>query len=226
MSNSPITITDTATPYLEFIAKTKPDWTRKAMKSVGWMMQKEIKAGIKSGSPGGHKYANFMPPTMRAQFEAAFGAKVRRAYQDGGKAHREGWGLKSRAQLIAGGVKETTVGYTPLGKMFRAVGYQYDARSQSVKVGWLSSSAKRLGEQIERGYTKQITEPMRRTLFAGGFQLAKGKTSFRIKPRKTFGPMRTALQPKLVPYLESKIGEYALGKNTQFASSRRAYKVR
>ena len=47
MSNSPITITDTATPYLEFIAKTKPDWTRKAMKSVGWMMQKEIKAGIK-----------------------------------------------------------------------------------------------------------------------------------------------------------------------------------
>ena len=70
---------------------------------------------------------------MRAQFEAAFGAKVRRAYQDGGKAHKEGWGLKSRAQLIAGGVKETTVGYTPLGKMFRAVGYQYDARSQSVK---------------------------------------------------------------------------------------------
>lgn len=209
MSNSPITITDTATPYLEFIAKTKPDWTRKAMKSVGWMMQKEIKAGIKSGSPGGHKYANFMPPTMRAQFEAAFGAKVRRAYQDGGKAH-----------------KETTVGYTPLGKMFRAVGYQYDARSQSVKVGWLSSSAKRLGEQIEGGYTKQITEPMRRTLFAGGFQLAKGKTSFRIKPRKTFGPMKTALQPKLVPYLESKIGEYALGKSTQFASSRRAYKVR
>lgn len=198
MSNSPITITDTATPYLEFIAKTKPDWTRKAMKSVGWMMQKEIKAGIKSGSPGGHKYANFMPPTMRAQFEAAFGAKVRRAY----------------------------LGYTPLGKMFRAVGYQYDARSQSVKVGWLSSSAKRLGEQIERGYTKQITEPMRRTLFAGGFQLAKGKTSFRIKPRKTFGPMKTSLQPKLVPYLEAKIGEYALGKSTQFASSRRAYKVR
>ena len=85
MSNSPLTIVDTATPYLEFIAKTKPDWTRKAMKSVGWMMQKEIKAGIKSGSPGGHKYANFMPPTMRAQFEAAFGAKVRRAYKEGGK---------------------------------------------------------------------------------------------------------------------------------------------
>ena len=110
--------------------------------------------------------------------------------------------------------------------MYRAVGYQYDAKSQSVKVGWLSSSAKRLGDQIERGYTKQITEPMRKTLFAGGFQLAKGKSEFRIKPRKTFGPMRIALQPKLVPYLESKIGEYALGKSTQFASSRRAYKVR
>lgn len=32
MSNEPITITDEATPYLEFIAKTKPDWMRKAMK--------------------------------------------------------------------------------------------------------------------------------------------------------------------------------------------------
>ena len=34
MSNEPITINNGATPYLEFIAKTKPDWMRKAMKSL------------------------------------------------------------------------------------------------------------------------------------------------------------------------------------------------
>lgn len=42
MSNEPITITDTATPYLNFIAETKPDWMRKALKSTGWMMQKKL----------------------------------------------------------------------------------------------------------------------------------------------------------------------------------------
>lgn len=60
MSNEPITITDTATPYLNFIAETKPDWMRKALKSTGWMMQKEIKQGIRSGAPGGRRYPNFM----------------------------------------------------------------------------------------------------------------------------------------------------------------------
>lgn len=225
MSNEPITINDGATPYLEFIAKTKPDWMRKAMKSMGFMMSKAIKEGIKSGAPGGKKYASFMPPAMRAQLEAAFGAKVRRAYRKGGKADREGWAHKSRDELIASGVKAGTVGYTPLGKMYRAVGYQYDAQSESVKVGWLSNSAKKLGEQIEKGYTKEITENMRKKLFAHGFQLAKGKTTFTIKPRETFGPMRNALQPKLVPFLEKKIGEYALG-NTSWGTSNRVYKVR
>ena len=93
MSNEPITITDTATPYLNFIAETKPDWMRKALKSTGWMMQKEIKQGIRSGAPGGRRYPNFMAPARRAAFESAFGAKLRKAYQSGGRAEREAWGL-------------------------------------------------------------------------------------------------------------------------------------
>ena len=40
MSNEPITITDSATPYLEYLARTKPDWMRKAMKSMGYMMSR------------------------------------------------------------------------------------------------------------------------------------------------------------------------------------------
>ena len=79
MSNEPITITDTATPYLNFIAETKPDWMRKALKSTGWMMQKAVKQGIRSGAPGGRKYPNFMAPARRAAFESAFGAKLRKA---------------------------------------------------------------------------------------------------------------------------------------------------
>ena len=144
MSNEPITITDTATPYLNFIAETKPDWMRKALKSTGWMMQKEIKQGIRSGAPGGRKYPNFMAPARRAAFESAFGAKLRKAYQSGGRAEREAWGSKSRNALLDMGISARTIGYSPLGKLSNAVGYQYDKGKQSVRVGWLSNSAKRL----------------------------------------------------------------------------------
>lgn len=226
MINEPITITDEATPYLEFIAKTKPDWMRKAMKSTGWMMQKAIKEGIRSGAPGGKKYSAFMPPTIRASFEAAFGGNVRRAYRNGGRSERDNWGFKSREQLINSGVKASTIGYNPLGKMSNAVGYQYDKSNQSVKVGWLSNSARELGKRIEAGYSKPITDPMRRTLFAGGIQLAKNKRVFDVKPRNTFGPMKQALQPKLVPYISNKIGEYALNGPARSGTLGRRYKVR
>lgn len=226
MSNEPITITDTSTPYLNFIAETKPDWMRKALKSTGWMMQKEIKQGIRSGAPGGRKYPNFMAPARRAAFESAFGAKLRKAYQSGGRAEREAWGSKSRNSLLDMGISARTIGYSPLGKLSNAVGYQYDKGKQSVRVGWLSNSAKRLGERIEEGYTKQIAEPMRKKLFAAGVPLPKGKSMFKIQPRHTYGPMKTALQPKLKPYIEGKIGDYAIYGPAAQSASRRNYKVR
>ena len=210
MSNDPITIHDTATPYLQFIADSKPDWMRKALKSTGWMMQKEIKAGIRSGAPGGKKYSEFMPPAKRAQIEQVFGAKVRKAYISGGRAEQDGWGTKSRSALIEMGVKASSIGYMPLGKMSNAVGYQYDKNKNYVKVGWLSNAAVRLGKRIESGYNKEITDKMRRAFFTAGVPLNKSKSVFRVPARSTFGPMRTVLAPKIVPYIAGKIDEYAI----------------
>ena len=189
-------------------------------------MQKEIKQGIRSGAPGGRKYPNFMAPARRAAFESAFGAKLRKAYQSGGRAEREAWGSKSRNALLDMGISARTIGYSPLGKLSNAVGYQYDKGKQSVRVGWLSNSAKRLGEQIESGYVKQITEPMRRKLFAAGVPLPKGKSMFKIPARHTYGPMKSALQPKLKPYIEAKIGDYAINGTGAHSASQRKYKVR
>ena len=124
------------------------------------------------------------------------------------------------------GISARTIGYSPLGKLSNAVGYQYDKGKQSVRVGWLSNSAKRLGERIEEGYTKQITEPMRKKLFAAGVPLPKGKSMFKIQPRHTYSPMKAALQPKLKPYIEDKIGDYAIYGPAAQSASRRNYKVR
>jgi len=63
-----IDITDGMTTYLKGMAATKPDWFRKATKSLGWFMQSEIKKGIRSGAPGGSAYAP-IPLELRQKLE-------------------------------------------------------------------------------------------------------------------------------------------------------------
>ena len=62
MSN--VIINNEASPFFDWLA-TDDTWKRRAMKSLGFMMQKEIKAGIKSGAPGGKKYKKLMPDNYR-----------------------------------------------------------------------------------------------------------------------------------------------------------------
>lgn len=80
-----IQIIDNATPWLRNMAQNAPAWERKALKSAGWMMQKEIKAGMKSGAPGGRKYAETMPAAKRRKLENALGNKAKRNYPIMGK---------------------------------------------------------------------------------------------------------------------------------------------
>lgn len=67
---------------------------------------------------------------------------------------------------------------------------------------------------------------MRKKLFAAGVPLPKGKSMFKIQPRHTYGPMKAALQPKLKPYIEDKIGDYAIYGPAAQTASRRNYRVR
>ena len=64
-----VDISDRATPFLQDMIKNKPIWVKKAMQSTGLYVRKEIKEGIKSGAPGGVRYAKFMPAEMRAKLE-------------------------------------------------------------------------------------------------------------------------------------------------------------
>jgi hypothetical protein len=187
-------IIDGATPWLEYMATTKPDWLRKALKSFGWYSQQQIKAGIKSSAPGGRAYAEFMPPDMRAKLEAVFGNSPKKRY-------------------------------SPLGKLVNAVGYEYNAGKQIVRVGWLSSSAVRLGENIEQGYSKAITDKMRRYFWAAGVSLS-GKSEISVAARHTFGPMQAILAPKASAYIEEKILEYAKAGAPAARTKNKKYRVR
>ena len=194
MINVDFLMIDGATPWLEYMATTKPDWMRKALKSFGWYSQQQIKAGIKSRAPGGRAYADFMPPDMRARLEAVFGNRPKKRYG-------------------------------PLGKLVNAVGYQFDAGKQIVRVGWLSDSAVRLGENIEQGYSRAITDKMRKYFWAAGVQLST-KSEISVAARHTFGPMQAILAPKAAAHIEDKILEYARAGVPPTRKKTRKYRVR
>ncbi len=55
-----IEVANKLSPWAERIMQIMPDWRRKALKSAGWMVAKEIKSGIASGAPGGQRYKERM----------------------------------------------------------------------------------------------------------------------------------------------------------------------
>ena len=191
-----LTIIDAATPWLEFMAQTKPDWMRKSLKSFGYYSQQAIKAGIRKGAPGGQPYPELMPLEMINLLRAYYGGKAR-------------------------------PNDPFLGKLINAVGYEYDAGNNLVRVGWLSNSAVKLGEKIEAGSVRaEITDKMRRFFWASGVGLST-KTQITVPARKTFGPMQAILAPKAAIYIENKIISYATsGTGWEKKTTKRKYRVR
>lgn len=58
-----VKIIDTATPHFARLASEAPAQFRRALKSAGWWLREEIKAGIREGAPGGAPYAPFSAVT-------------------------------------------------------------------------------------------------------------------------------------------------------------------
>lgn len=172
-----IKIIDNATPWLRNMAENAPVWERKALKSAGWMMQKEIKAGMKSGAPGGQRYADTMPADKRRKLEKALGNIGKR-------------------------------NYPIMGKLVKAIGYKYRS-DQTLHVGWLSASAANIGGKLEKGFSRNVSDKMRHAFGAAGMPLKRGKDKVIIPARPTMNPLRSALEPKIFPYIEQKFLEYA-----------------
>lgn len=64
-----VEIVDDADEFLKFYSEKFPDLIRKAAKSAGYFIQKQIKEGIKSGAPGGEKYKNLFPEPFRSRLD-------------------------------------------------------------------------------------------------------------------------------------------------------------
>ena len=65
-----VDIEDQISPFLQYMAKTTPDFMRKAAKSLGWYVQSQVKKGVRSGHPGGQQFAERMPWKARKLLNA------------------------------------------------------------------------------------------------------------------------------------------------------------
>ena len=98
--------------------------------------------------------------------------------------------------------------YPPLGKLVKAIGYQYREKQQAVVVGWLSRSAAALGRKVQDPQPIPVTGKMRRKFFLAGVGMRKSTMAIRPRSYDTIQPMRKVLEPKVIPYLEDKLYEY------------------
>ena len=73
MSGLVFSVRDEAGPFLQAMLLTRQDWQRKALKSAGWFGQQQIKKGIRSGAPGGKKYAAGIGAVNRKKLEGKSG---------------------------------------------------------------------------------------------------------------------------------------------------------
>lgn len=188
---------DMATPFLEELVQNNPKWITSALKSAAFYSQKAIKAGIKSGAPGGRPYTQHtLSDWERGKLEMALGHKSRRSYP-------------------------------MMGRLQQAVGYDTkQAAAGTVVVGWLSQSAAYISGKQQRGFTSPMTDKMRAAFFAAGLHPSDKKTVTRVPPRPTLGPMVPIVTETATQTMQRRLMSYVSGNTARSAAaSNRVYKV-
>lgn len=175
-----VQVMDGASPFVQSVAKQFPQYIERGLKSVGFMAQKEIKAGIRSGSPGGQSYvAHSLPDRKRRDLERVFGGSV-----------------KSK--------------YNFMGKLNQAVGYDKKTTKQGyISVGWLSPSAVAIGTRQELGANKNVTPRVKRAYNMAKLSLSKSTITLPQRPtfgpmKRVLQPkVKSYFEDKLVKYINN-----------------------
>ena len=197
MLQTTVEIDDSFSPFIQMIIRNKPKWVADALKSAGWKSSTRMKKEIRSGAPGGRKYARLsLTGEKRRRLETVSGGRVK------GK-------------------------YTIMGDLSKAIGYEGRlAVTGVVPTGWLSSSAPYLGRKLQSGFETPVTPEIRRLYAAAGLKIGKKKKFLKTPARPTLDPMHSLIQRIAQEQFAAKIESYLNGNTTRSkARSKRIYKV-
>lgn len=136
-----IDVRDSIEPTLVKLLQTNAKYLRAVSKSVGWFVQKETKAGIKSGAPGGQPFEERIPYKIRKALSetakhAWYGAMVNAVgYEYSNGSVNIGWTSKAAAAYGKiqeyGMLREVT---SNMRKYWAAVGYPLSKNTEVLNV--------------------------------------------------------------------------------------------
>lgn len=143
--------------------------------------------------------------------------------------------IKGNIDTIAGGWKERvpyairkrlskTAPKSWLGKMRRAIGYQY-IDNGVVNIGWTSKTSAYYGRIQEEGTTRPVTDNVREFYRKRGVALSERKTQIRVPARPIYEPAMQIVQPGIVPHIENKVANYIKNGGFTKTVTRRKYTV-
>lgn len=95
-----------------------------------------------------------------------------------------------------------------LGKLRRAIGYSYNSATQSVAIGWTSSSAAMEGKIQEFGASREVTPRLQKYFAARGVPLSEHKKRIKVPKRPIYEPAIDIIYPKLGDYVREKVESY------------------
>lgn len=189
MLQADVKLVDLATPHFRRLSDEFPRYFDRALRSTGWWLRKEIQEGIRSGAPGGQRYARYSGITTSRVLDA----------------HR-GRGLTPTGRRRA--PRRNLAEHKPMGKLYQATRYKHYKDSNRVLIGWISKSAEELGTTHERGKSVPITPRMRRFFWASGVPLNPRKRYLYIPKRLTIDPVYRTNKRAIPDYMDRKIAGY------------------
>ena len=206
MVNS-VRVTDRVTPFLARKGKDLEDKIMDAVVQSGYWLRKTIRRDIKVGAPAGRPYK----PAARNLWMLI-------AMRGMGKKKRGGFKAPRLSRVFSGGKNGSLKERKPLGKLVNAV-YVYKRRGKlQARIGWMTRSAKRLGEMHENSYRYPVTPKMRRFFFVAAMAskgamkpLRKGKSYIEIPRRPTYQPEYLAHRKDVSDIIEKDLLKF-LGK--------------
>ncbi len=140
-----IRITDTALPFLAFLARNFPAEVNKALGHVGWWLRGEMQEAVYRDAPpsGGMWPSLSMIQRLRTldDLKGAFKSPATHAF----------------------------------GKLVKALGYRRDKRLMMVQVGWLSKASAFRAAILQKGFSTRVTPRMRRFFAAAGAGIPSGR---------------------------------------------------
>lgn len=130
----------------------------------------------------------------------------------------ERWDLSLRRKLDPNAPKAW------YGKLRNAVGYEYKGNGV-VSIGWTSPTSSKYGDMQEQGYSKVVTDRMRKYFRMRGINLSNNTQELNIPDRPIYEPMADVLFKQVAPYINNKITEYMTVGIEKGKKKRREYKV-